>query len=62
MPSVFGGPIQGLSDRDVARLRRLAANQPLRRPVHHSHPAEAAERPWLRSPDCALAERLRGET
>ncbi|MBP2314618.1 hypothetical protein [Azospirillum soli] len=58
MPSALVRHIQGLSDRDIARLHRLAANRPRVRPtVDTSRPCDHA---WSR-PDCAVAERLRAE-
>jgi len=59
MPSVLASHIQGLSDRDIARLRRFAANRPHGRST--PKPSQIPEHPWPRHLDCAVAERLRLE-
>lgn len=58
MPSALVRHIQGLSDRDIARLRRLAANRPRVRPAADS--SRSGDHGWSR-PDCAVAERMRAE-
>ncbi len=58
MPLALIRHIQGLSDRDIARLRRLAANRPRVRPAVDA--SRSGDQAWSR-PDCAVAERMRAE-